>query len=427
MNKFVSKLLVIVAFALIAPIAQVNAQTADLSVSCNAEVDSAYVGDTVTWKSNVSGGEAPYTYSWSASSLGSQNNPISGSSENASKTYTAAGSYGAKLTVTDAAFTVAIAECSPRLTVIAPLEFDSCTPNEVVSNTGYETTWTVKLKGGVAPYGFTLVGTDGLSGTTEKTKITYTTAGVKTGTVSNLSSSDGQVVTGSFNCASATVEAAAAELTASCSADNSKVETDEEVVWSVSVSGGDAPYTYNWDGTDNLSGSATTIKKTYTTEGTKTATVDVTSSDGQVVIDATCSTTVKDEESSSSRSGSGRSSSSRNNNNSNDNNVVTTVRENQTPINPVTATPNRISNNSPRITVSGEVSGTSTATSTVTTSAEIIVSTTTGTSSLDRANQLANVSSFAFITDHKIFSTILALFVVFVAWFLFFFRKENKE
>lgn len=426
MNKFVSKLLVIVAFALIAPIAQVNAQTADLSASCNAEVDSAYVGDTVTWESNVSGGEAPYTYSWSASSLGSQNNPISGSSETASKTYTAAGSYGAKLTVTDAAFTVAIAECSPRLTVIAPLEFDSCTPNEVVSNTGYETTWTVKLKGGVAPYGFTLTGTDGLSGTTEKTKITYTTAGVKTGTVSNLSSSDGQVVTGSFNCASATVEAAAAELTASCSADDSKVETDEEVVWSVSASGGDAPYTYNWGGTDDLSGSATTVKKTYTTEGTKTATVDVTSSDGQVVIGATCSTVVKDEESSS-RSGSGRSSSSRNNNNNNNtntNNAVTTVRENQTPINTVTVTPNPSSNNSPRSAVSGEVSGTSTATSTATTSVEIIASTTTATSSLDRANQLANVSSFAFITDHKIFSSILALLVVFVAWFLFFFKKK---
>ncbi len=426
MNKFVSKLLVIATFALIAPIAQVNAQTADLSASCNAEVDSAYVGDTVTWESNVSGGEAPYTYSWSASSLGSQNNPISGSSENASKTYTAAGSYGAKLTVTDAAFTVAIAECSPRLTVIAPLEFDSCTPNEVVSNTGYETTWTVKLKGGVAPYGFTLTGTDGLSGTTEKTKITYTTAGVKTGNVSNLSSSDGQVVTGSFNCASATVEAAAAELTASCSADDSKVETDEEVVWSVSASGGDAPYTYNWGGTDNLSGSATTVKKTYTTEGTKTATVDVTSSDGQVVIDATCSTTVKDEENSSGGGG-GRSNSSRNNDDDEDEEVnnVTVTREEVTPINTVIF--NQNSNNSPRNTVSGEVSGTSTATSTATTSIEIIASTTTATSSLDRANQLANVSSFAFITEHKIFSAVLALFAALVVWFLLFFRKENKE
>jgi len=419
MNKFALKTLVIVAYAFVMPFAVLAQETAPLSISCSPEMDAANIGDTVTWEANVSGGEAPYSYTWSASSLGSQENPISGSSETASKTYTTAGSHGARLTVSDALGNfVANKECSPRLTVITPLEFASCTPSELISTTGDETTWTVNLKGGIAPYGFTLAGTDGLSGTTEKTKITYTIAGTKTATVSNLTSSDGQAVIGSFNCTSATVEAAVAKLTALCSADDKTITVDNDITWSASVSGGKTPYTYNWTGTDSLSGSNSTVNKTYTKEGDKTAKVNVASSDGQVVTSADCTAEVSE------KSSGGNSGSSSNNNNRTTTTNVQTVTEATTPSNTVTFT----STNRSSGTTGGTVASAATSTETASTTDAATDETASSTQEeIDRSNQLANVSSFVFFAEHKILSALIALIVAIVAWLIFGMKRNKKE
>lgn len=387
MNKFVLKTLLIAACAFVMPFAVSAQESTPISVSCKADVDAANIGDTVTWTSTVSGGEAPYAYQWSKSKLGSEESAVSGNDETATKTYTTSGSYGAQLTVADLMGNMTTVECK-RLTVIAPLEFASCTPSETASTVGYETTWTVKLKGGIAPYGFTLTGTDGLSAETSPAKITYTTAGVKTATVSNIWSSDGQVLTGSFNCTSATVEATVAKLQATCKADDRTVQVNDRVEWTVSVSGGKAPYAYAWTGTDDLTGSGDAITKRYTTKGDKTAKVNVASADGQVASNVSCTTSVEvARESSGGSSNSG----SRNNSNSTTNRTTTTATNQNVPTNVVTFNSNTgSSSNRSQGSVLGTSTSTEAATSTVADAESAEAATSTESKDDAQNSQLAN-------------------------------------
>jgi hypothetical protein len=71
-------------------------------------------------------------------------------------------------------------------------------------------------------------------------------------------------------------------LQVSCSPSVSYTQTNNPVRWSASATGGNGYYSYYWFGTDNISGNANSILSTYTTAGTKTASVTVTSSDGQI-------------------------------------------------------------------------------------------------------------------------------------------------
>lgn len=68
-----------------------------------------------------------------------------------------------------------------------------------------------------------------------------------------------------------------ADSTATCSA-SVTVSANDAVTWSASVSGIPNPITISWSGTDGLSGSGTSTEKTYSTAGSKTATVSVTES-----------------------------------------------------------------------------------------------------------------------------------------------------
>jgi hypothetical protein len=69
-------------------------------------------------------------------------------------------------------------------------------------------------------------------------------------------------------------------LNISCSVDSSSVTINQPVTWTATVTGGAAPYTYSWSGSDGLSGSQASIIKYYGSSGYKVATVSVTSADG---------------------------------------------------------------------------------------------------------------------------------------------------
>ena len=67
----------------------------------------------------------------------------------------------------------------------------------------------------------------------------------------------------------------------SCSASPSSATAGSQVIWTATgASGGIAPYTYTWSGDENLSGNTSSVQKTYSTAGTKTASVTVTDSTG---------------------------------------------------------------------------------------------------------------------------------------------------
>jgi hypothetical protein len=279
-----------------------------LSVTCEVDRENAYYDDVVNWTANVSGGTPDYSYNWSGD--------ISGSVASVSESFSAAGIIQASVMVADSVGAMESVDCD-TVRIIAPLEYVSCNSIETNSNTGYEVEWEADITGGIKPYTLTWSGSDGLSGSSNRTSITYTTAGEKTGRVSNISSSDGQTIIGDWDCSPiVTVVEQPAEMTVSCEANLSTIVVGSEIIWNTTISGGSEPYTIDLSGTDSLSGSDDSVLITYDTTGSKAASVNVTSSDAQAIIGVSCGSVdvtevVEEETTSSSRSSSRRRSSSR--------------------------------------------------------------------------------------------------------------------
>lgn len=76
--------------------------------------------------------------------------------------------------------------------------------------------------------------------------------------------------------------------TGSCSVSPSTAGIGDSVTWTAAASGGNGTYTYSWSGTDGLTGTGATVAKTYSTAGTKTASVTITS-DSQTSAAIPCS------------------------------------------------------------------------------------------------------------------------------------------
>jgi|GEM_PF-3201281 len=68
-------------------------------------------------------------------------------------------------------------------------------------------------------------------------------------------------------------------VSVSCSPSSSSVNTGQTIIWQANVTGGNGAgsYTYSWSGTDGLTSTLSSVGKSYSTAGTKYATVAVTS------------------------------------------------------------------------------------------------------------------------------------------------------
>lgn len=75
----------------------------------------------------------------------------------------------------------------------------------------------------------------------------------------------------------AVVTVSGGPLAVSCLANPNPQSIDNSVTWSANASGGEGSYTYAWSGSDGLTGSASSVQKTYSTTGMKSASVLVTS------------------------------------------------------------------------------------------------------------------------------------------------------
>ncbi len=64
-------------------------------------------------------------------------------------------------------------------------------------------------------------------------------------------------------------------FTVAANASPNPAEVEKPVTWSALISGGTPPYSYDWSGTDGLSGVGASIQKIYKTVGLKTGTVTV--------------------------------------------------------------------------------------------------------------------------------------------------------
>ncbi len=79
-------------------------------------------------------------------------------------------------------------------------------------------------------------------------------------------------------------------VTGSCSVSESTAHIGDTVTFTGSASGGNGYYTYSWNGTDGLSGLTRQVSQSYSTSGTKYATVTITSNNQS--IQQTCSVNV---------------------------------------------------------------------------------------------------------------------------------------
>lgn len=82
-------------------------------------------------------------------------------------------------------------------------------------------------------------------------------------------------------------------LSVTCKSSKTSAYIGSTVRWSASVVGGSGTRTYEWGGTENLSGNTSSVSKSYTSEGTKNASVKVTSGTEQVVVECPTITVTK--------------------------------------------------------------------------------------------------------------------------------------
>ncbi|MFA6338811.1 MAG: PKD domain-containing protein [Candidatus Paceibacterota bacterium] len=177
---------------------------------------------------------------------------------------------------------------NPAPTPLPSLLQASCYANPFTVNVGNTVVWNGSASGGTGNYTYYWSGDDSLYGYGSSLSKQYGTYGTKNAT---LTISDGnQTVTRTCSVYVQQQYYTDQTLNGSCSASNSNPNINENVTWNAAAYGGAGNYSYYWYGTDNLSGSGSSITKSYPTYGTKTATLVITS--GNQSITRTCYTNI---------------------------------------------------------------------------------------------------------------------------------------
>lgn len=175
----------------------------------------------------------------------------------------------------------------------------SCAPTDTVASIGRTVTWIASVTGGTGQYSYIWGGTDNLTGYTSSVRYAYATTGDKFATVTVTSGT--QIITAGctrgvriepFTQSQPAV--VMPRLGVSCYAAQERIAPGEAATW-LSVASGISPTattTYQWDGTDGLSGTGPAAFKTYTAQGLKHALLTVTSGGQRSVTACTNAVTV---------------------------------------------------------------------------------------------------------------------------------------
>lgn len=121
------------------------------------------------------------------------------------------------------------------------------------------------------------VSVNGLSGSASHTDTSGTISFATPGTVTIRHCADsGNSVSESDegnNCSYRSYTIQGSPILAQCSVSPTTIVEEGNATWTATASGGATPYSYQWSGADDLSGSGTSVVKTYSTTGTKNASV----------------------------------------------------------------------------------------------------------------------------------------------------------
>lgn len=234
------------------------------------------VGVTTNFSASAVGGATPYSYSWN------WGDDTSNDTENATHTYQSPGAFVITLTVKVPSSAVGSGTSSAswqrEITVVA-----DPVPKLSGSVKGIDEDTLVKLEasatGGVAPYRFSWMISDGTSGSGSILNHTFSAAGKY---ILNLSTLDSVGGSGSA-LYSLTVNASPTVGIAPVNAPEAGAPTVLEAV----VSGGVPPFTYAWQFSGGGTAQGSTAKHMFATPGEQTASVNITDADG---VSATSST-----------------------------------------------------------------------------------------------------------------------------------------
>lgn len=186
----------------------------------------------------------------------------------------------------------------------------SCSPSRTSISQGDSVTWNATVSGGQGPYDVRWSGTDRLVGGGTSMSKRYTDSGTKTASIRVTSNDDQSISVSCSNSVSVDYDDYDNNnnddynnddnydnypLYVSCQANSSYISTGDRVTWTAYVSGGSGSYRYDWDGTDNLSGSSRTTSKTYTRSGSKRASVNVRSGSREVTRECSPYLTVRED------------------------------------------------------------------------------------------------------------------------------------
>lgn len=244
-------------------------QVPTLTGSCAANASSARVGDTIVWTSNVSGGNSPYTYSWSGDdSLGSNSSSVS-------KSYGSTGTKNATVVITSADGQSITRQCSTSITQEQTQNMTaSCYANASGVQIGNTVTWYSNVSGGNGNYTYSWSGDEGLSGNSSSANRSYQYTGTK---YANLTVTDSSGRSANAQCSTSVIQNTQNNLSVSCSVDNYNPNVGGNVRWYANASGGNGNYSYNWTGSDGLYGNGQSTNWSYNSSGQKSATVTVNS------------------------------------------------------------------------------------------------------------------------------------------------------
>lgn len=247
-------------------------------VSCTPSTSNSQNGQSVTWYAYVSGGNGNYSYSWSGT------DGLSGGGNSQSRSYSSSGTKNAHVTVTSGDKS-ASADCSTYVNDNYQ-NFDvSCSIDDYYVNVGDQVRMNASASGGNGNYSYTWYGSSPLDGRTGSSQyVTYDSIGDKDVRVTAYSNgqertrSCGTVHVGNnYNSGYNYNYYNNNNLNISCTVNSANVAVGQNVVWNTSVTGGNGNYNYSWTGTDSLYGNSSTISRSYSTTGTKSSTVTVTS------------------------------------------------------------------------------------------------------------------------------------------------------
>jgi len=169
----------------------------------------------------------------------------------------------------------------------------SCMPNTQNAKIGDVVVWDAYVPDINGNTTYIWYGDNNLQGNDSFATTSYTTNGLKGASV--IVSTDSQSVqincTPSVEVGNTSTNSYAPTIYCVVSPNTVSLSTPTAVTWQAVAVGGIAPFTYYWEGTDGLASAGQNVVKSYTTTGTKTATLSVVDAEGTTYIQA-CDGTV---------------------------------------------------------------------------------------------------------------------------------------